>query len=87
MRGGRYPKYLVALWGSACNDHMHTSPHKENLMKRILTICSLSFFAFGCVSFAANQESGSVFFQTLFASYLVVPIGLDCNSLAVTKRH
>ena len=62
MRGGRYPKYLVALWGSACNDHMHTSPHKENLMKRILTICSLSFFAFGCVSFAANQESGSVSF-------------------------
>ncbi len=31
-------------------------------MKRILTICSLSFFAFGCVSFAANQESGSVSF-------------------------
>jgi hypothetical protein len=31
-------------------------------VKRILTICSLSFFAFGSISFAANQESGSVSF-------------------------
>lgn len=33
-------------------------------MKRILTISSLFFFAFGSMTYAANQESGSINFPT-----------------------
>jgi hypothetical protein len=43
---------------------MHENPHKENTVKQILTISSLFFFAFGSMSFAANQESGSVSFPS-----------------------
>jgi hypothetical protein len=43
---------------------MHKNPHKENTVKRLLTIGSLFFFAFGSMSYAANQESGSVSFPS-----------------------
>ena len=33
-------------------------------MKKILTTCSLFLFAFGSMSYAANQESGSVSFPS-----------------------
>jgi hypothetical protein len=44
---------------------MRTNPkkqQKEIAVKRILTISSLFLFAFGSMSYAANQESGSVSF-------------------------
>lgn len=41
---------------------MGKNRHKENTVKRILSICSLFFFAFGSMSYAADQKSGSVSF-------------------------
>ena len=52
---------------------MHENPHKENTVKRTLTICSLFFLAFGSMSFAANQESGSVSFPS--------PVRIGTNNL------
>jgi hypothetical protein len=43
---------------------MHKNPHKENTVKRILATSSLFFFAFGSMTYAANQESGSVSFPS-----------------------
>jgi hypothetical protein len=44
---------------------MRTNPQqqkKEIAVKRILSMCSVFLFAFGSMSYGANQESGSVSF-------------------------